>query len=102
MVDGEIGSMTPSNIGVSTVDHNVDRLAGRRSREQWAHVEERQAHKMDVLRQNPGSTGFDLSATPDGDYRVMGGEEREVKDNFRGFHNKKLAELARRSRAGIA
>lgn len=94
--------MTPSNIGVSSVDHNVDRLAGRRSRQQWEHVEERQAHKKGVLRQHPGATGFDLSATPDGDYRVMQSEERKVKDNFRQFHNKKLVELARSRRTGIA
>ena len=102
MVDGEIGSMTPSNIGVSTVDHNVDRLAGTRSRQQWENIEERQAHKMSVLRQHVGATGFDLSATPEGDYRVMGGEERQVKDNFRKSHNERLAKLARQRRAGIA
>lgn len=95
--------MIPSNIGVSTIDHNVDRLAGSRSRKQWARIEERQAHKMGVLRQNPGSSGFDLSATRDGDYRVMNKKERQAKDNFRQFHNRKLAQLAqRRRRAGIA
>ncbi len=86
--------MRPENIGVSTVDHNVDRVVGTRSRQLWETVKGRQEKKKDVIRDNPGTTGKDLSIRPEGGYRVMDSKERERKDDFRTFHNQKLAKLA--------
>lgn len=94
-VDHQIGRIEPENIGVSAIDHSVDRITGQRSRELWASIQGRQDEKMDVIRGNPGATGHDLSIIPEGGYRLMESRERKIKDYVREGHRRKLQELAR-------
>ncbi len=71
------GGPRPQNTGVYSIDYNFDRVIGMDSAQKWKAISERQNHKREVIKDNPGSTGFDLSRTHDGDYRVMGAEERK-------------------------
>lgn len=94
--------MPTENIGVSSVDHNVDRVVGSRSRQQWEGIEDRHAHKRQILRSNPDATGHDLSRLPDGDYRVMDRRESKDKRRFLQSHNSRVAALGRRRQQGIS
>lgn len=71
------GGPRPQNTGVHSIDYNFDRVIGMDSEQKWRTIADRQKHKVGVIKDNPGSSGFDLSRTPDGDYRVMGSEERK-------------------------
>lgn len=84
---------TPQNTGVSGVDLEVDRVIGRDAEKQWAAVAARQDRKQQVLAANPGATGFDLSRTPDNDYRVMEPEERQAAETARRLHQDAQTEI---------
>jgi len=77
----------PQNTGVSAYDYNVDRIVGADAAERWGTVEQRDSVKREVLRDAPGATKKDLSALPDGSYRVMATEEKKTTRNTRAFHN---------------
>ena len=68
------------------------------------HIAERQALKRKVIRDNPGATGFDLSKTHDGDYRVMKPEERRAAETARGVHRKAMdaVEASKTPKRGVA
>jgi len=83
----------PQNTGVSGLDLEVDRVIGREAEQQWAKVAARQDRKHQVLAANPGATGFDLSRTPDGDYRVMQPDERKAAETARGLHQEAQSEI---------
>ena len=70
----------PQNTGVHQIDYNYDRVIGRDAEQKWKLIQDRVKHKRDVLRQNPGATGDDLSRTHDGSYRVMQKEERAASE----------------------
>ena len=78
-----VGGARPQNTGVHAIDHSFDRVIGRDAEAKWKVIEDRQKHKRDVLKENPGATGHDLSRTSDGTYRVMPQAERTVKDTAR-------------------
>jgi hypothetical protein len=61
-------------------------VIGRDAERKWQAISERQKHKRGVITSNPGSTGFDLSRTHDGDYRVMAPEERRAAETARRVH----------------
>lgn len=94
--------MPAENIGVSSVDHNIDRVAGTHSRKQWEGIEDRHAHKRQILRDNPDASGHDLSRLPDGDYRVMGKRESKDKRQFLKSHNARVAATVSRRQRGIS
>lgn len=83
----------PQNTGVSGVDLEVDRVIGRDAERQWAAVAARQDRKQQVLAANPGASGFDLSRTPDNDYRVMDPEERQAAETARRVHQEAQTEI---------
>ena len=83
-------SLAPTNTGASSVDHNFDRIIGAGSRKLWGRIVKRHAHKRKVIRENPGISGFDLSRTPDGDYRVMKPDERRAAETGRNLHHKAI------------
>jgi putative FmdB family regulatory protein len=76
--------------GLSGIDYNWDRAVGESSRKNWRVIADRQREKIDVVQTN-GVTGWDLSRQPDGSYRVMTPEERQMSENTRAFHDKMLA-----------
>lgn len=67
--------MAPPNTGTSD-DWNYDKAIGRDAARRWGHIGQRMDRKRQVIADNPGSTGYDLSRNPDGSYRVMKPEER--------------------------
>jgi putative FmdB family regulatory protein len=84
------GGPRPQNTGVHQIDYNFDRVIGRDSEEKWKVCADRQAHKRQVLRDNPGTTGHDLSRTHDGSYKVMKPDERRTSELGRAIHKKAL------------
>lgn len=96
-----VGGPRPQNTGVHSIDYNADRVIGRDAEQKWKVIEGRQAHKRAVIKDNPGSTGFDLSRTHDGGYRVMRPEERRASESARQIHKKALDSIeASRTKAG--
>lgn len=75
----------PTTTGFSGMDYNADRAIGEYSTRKWGEIRERQKLKEDII-QATGATGFDLSKTPDGNYRVMTPEERSASERSRQFH----------------
>lgn len=84
--------MAPPNTGTSH-DWNYDAVIGRAAEEGHKVIQERQTYKQGVLKQNPGSTGKDLSRTHDGDYRVMKPEERKASELGRATHRKAMTAI---------
>jgi len=70
----------PQNTGVSSWDQNVDRIIGADAKKKWGVIDERDRHKQEMLRNNPGKTKADLAKNPDGTYHVMQGDERKSAD----------------------
>ncbi len=65
----------PQNTGVSSIDHDVDRVVGRDAELRLAEMQKRQDYKREVMDRN-NTVGDYLSRTPDGDYVVMSDTER--------------------------
>lgn len=86
----QMRGMAPPNTGTS-IDHNADLVIGRDSEQRWKVAAERQTYKKKVLQKNPGATGFDLSKTHEGDYRVMRPEERKAAESARKLHRQAMA-----------
>jgi putative FmdB family regulatory protein len=73
-----VGGMEPPNTGVSAYDHMVDRVIGKDAEQRWKSIEEREAHKREVLRDNPSATATDLSVSEEGTYEVSQYGKRAV------------------------
>jgi len=69
----------PPNTGTSD-DWNYDKAIGRDAARRWEHIGQRIERKKQVIRDNPGSTGYDLSRNHDGSYRVMSQQERSASE----------------------
>lgn len=76
----EVTGPVPQNTGIHDLDTHIDRVIGQSAAQGRAVIEERVRRKREVLQDNPGVSGHDLSRTPDGDYRVLKPEERGVHD----------------------
>jgi putative FmdB family regulatory protein len=76
---GQTRGMAPPNTGTSD-DWNYDKVIGRDAARRWEGFAQRQDRKRQVLRDNPGTTGYDLSRNPDGSYRVMRPDERAASE----------------------
>jgi len=70
--------MGPQNTGVSEIDANIDRVIGADAHKGWKAIDDRNAIKEKELRSNPGASSYDLSLNPDGSYRVMKPEEKQI------------------------
>lgn len=82
----------PPNTGFAGVDFNADRVIGEDARQKWAVIRQRQQHKVDQIRA-AGATGFDLSRTPEGSYRLMAPKERTAKEQARASLHARLAQM---------
>jgi putative FmdB family regulatory protein len=71
--------MAPPNTGTSD-DYNFDKAIGRDAAKRWEHIGDRIHRKKQVLKDNPGATGYDLSRNHDGSYRVMHPQERATSE----------------------
>lgn len=74
----EVTGPTPQNTGVHDLDTHIDRVIGQSAAQGWNVAERRVSLKRQVLVNEPGATGHDLSRNPDGSYRVLSPEERAV------------------------
>jgi len=72
----QVKGPTPTNTGVSAIDHDFDRVIAEDAKEKWGLIVQRQNRKRELLANNPGVTGHDLQKTAEGDYRVMSKKER--------------------------
>ncbi len=88
----EVVTGTPENTGVSSVDHNSDRVLGEESRRAWTRVQGRYDKKRKILRDNPGAVGEDLTITPEGGYSLMSSEESQLKHSTREDSHSRLRE----------
>jgi hypothetical protein len=68
----------PQNTGISQLDAHIDRVIGESAKQGWEVQNQRLVDKREVIKNNPGVTGYDLSKNPDGSYKVLKPEERGV------------------------
>ena len=66
----------PQNTGIAAIDASFDRVVAQDAAQKWAAIEQRNASKRAVLRENPNATKADLGRNPDGTYKVMNPEDR--------------------------
>lgn len=71
--------LAPPNTGTSD-DYNYDKVIGRDAARRWENIRQRVERKKQVIKENPGSTGDDLSRNHDGTYRVMSRQERSASE----------------------
>lgn len=88
----QLRGAAPPNTGTS-FDHNADLVIGRDAEQKWKAINERQQEKINVLKSNPGATGFDLSKQHDGSYKVMSPQERKTVESAREINKKAMADI---------
>lgn len=86
--------MAPPSTGTSD-DFNYDKVIGRDAEKKHKVIQDRQAHKRSIIRDNPGATGHDLSRTHDGTYAVMKPEQRRVVETARENHKKAMETISK-------
>lgn len=82
---GAVVGAGPQSTGLSGLDANWDRVVAADSAAKWRQVASRQRDKIDFIESN-GVTGFDLSITHEGGYRVLSPAERAASERTRA-HN---------------
>ena len=86
----------PQNTGVSQMDAVADRAIGVDAEKGWKVVEKRQGVKSKILTQNPGVGRGDLSRQPDGSYKILAPEEKQVQKRALGINNLAMKLLQQR------
>ena len=78
----------PQNTGIAGLDAHIDRVIGQSAAQGREVLHERHRDKQQVLDDNPGASGHDLSRNPDGSYRVMTIAERAAHARSQAIHRK--------------
>ena len=89
------GTIRPQNTGVNSYDANVDRVIGDHAKTSYEHISKRHARKREILRDNPGVSGHDLSRTDEQDYRVMTKDERLAAETARNLNGTAMDMISR-------
>ena len=89
------GTIRPQNTGVNSYDANVDRVIGDHAKSSYEHISKRHARKREIIRDNPGISGHDLSRTDDNDYRILNSSERQAAETARNLHNSAMGMIGR-------
>lgn len=76
----------PQNTGIQGLDAHIDRVIGQSAKQGREIIDQRVREKKEILANNPGVSGHDLSRNPDGSYRVLTPEERGVHDRSQAIH----------------
>lgn len=76
----------PQNTGIQGLDAHIDRVIGQSAKQGRVIIDQRVREKKEILADNPGVTGHDLSKNPDGSYRILSPEERGVHDRSKAIH----------------
>jgi len=84
----DVTGPVPQNTGIVGLDAHIDRVIGQSAAQGREAIHERHRDKQQVLDNNPGATGHDLSKNLDGSYRVMKPEERAAHDRSQAIHGK--------------
>ena len=89
------GTIRPQNTGVNSYDANVDRVIGDHAKTSYEHISKRHARKREIIRDNPGVSGHDLSRTDEHDYRIMTADERKAAETARSLNGKAMDMISR-------
>ncbi len=89
------GTIRPQNTGVNSFDANVDRVIGDHAKTSYEHISNRHARKREILRDNPGVAGQDLSRTGEQDYRIMTKNERVAAETARNLNGEAMDMISR-------
>lgn len=87
---GNVDGIQQTSTGIAAVDTSVDRVIGEDAHNKWGLIRERQDYKKEILRKNPGSTGFDLTKGLDGDYTVMTESQKKSRKEAEDLHNRSI------------
>ena len=86
----EVSGPVPQNTGVDSFDAHIDRVIGQSAEQgRKAHVA-RVDTKKELLRDNPGATGKDITKTSDGGFHLMSLEERNARDAALSINNQAM------------
>lgn len=91
----------PQNTGVAELDTHIDRVIGKSAEQGWEAHTERVEEKKGVIAQT-GATGYDLSRTLDGSWKVMKPEERRAVETARAINNRASHLLMGRNKSAAA
>lgn len=80
------GTIRPQSTGVSSYDSNVDKVIGDHAKGSYEQITKRHERKREIIRDNPGVSGHDLSRTDDGDYRILNKNERNASETARNLN----------------
>jgi len=89
------GTIRPQNTGVSSYDANVDRVIGDHAKGSYEQISKRHERKREVIRDNPGTSGHDLSRTDTGDYRILNKDERLAAETARNLNAEAMGMIDR-------
>lgn len=84
----EVTGPVPQNTGIHDLDTHIDRVIGQSAAQGREVIRDRHRTKQQILDDNPGLTGADLSRNPDGSYRVLRPEERAAHRRAQNIHTK--------------
>lgn len=87
---GNVRGIEDPVTGIAAVDTSVDRIIGEDAVNKWGTIRERQDYKKEVIRKNPGSTGFDLTKGVDGEYTIMTPAQKEARKQAEDLHNRSI------------
>jgi putative FmdB family regulatory protein len=73
----EVTGPVPQNTGISQLDVSIDRAIGQSANQGWEAIDERNKDKEQVLR-DTGAKRHHLSKNPDGSYRVLEPQARDI------------------------
>ena len=82
----EVTGPGPQNSGIQGLDAHIDRVIGQSAKQGRDVINQRVHDKRQILANNPGLQGKDLSKNLDGSYRVLKPEERDVHDRSQNIH----------------
>ena len=80
---------------MNSFDANVDRVIGDHAKTSYEHISKRHARKREILRDNPGVAGQDLSRTGEQDYRIMTKNERVAAETARNLNGEAMDMISR-------
>lgn len=86
----------PQNTGVQDIDAIADRAIGQSAKQGWDVIKKRVREKRQLLNQNPDVDPRSLSRNPDGSYRVLRPEEREIHDRAMAINKLAMKRLLQR------
>lgn len=83
---GTDGTINPQNTGFNGVDIECDRIIGEDAKVKWEAEEKRRSVKREIMARE-GVDKTDLAVGLNGEYRVMGSDEKKFTRTIRGTSN---------------